>query len=51
MSLVAVVDGKATPLKWSAMDQRESRKGGGARRTGRRSQLNSKMREVCVVKG
>ena len=46
VALVVVVDGEATPLKWSAMDQRENRTGGGARRTGRRTQLDNKMREV-----
>lgn len=48
-----VVDGEATQLKWSTMDQREkvAHGRGGAcyhrnRRTGRRTQLNSKINEV-----
>jgi hypothetical protein len=54
VSLVMVVDGEATQLKWSTMDQREkaSHGRGGAcyhrnRRTGRRTQLNSEINEVC----
>lgn len=52
-----VVDGEATRLKWSVMDQRKleqdrSHRGRGRasyhgnRRTGRRTQLNSKTNEV-----
>ena len=50
-----VVDGEATQLKWSTMDQREkaSHGRGGAyhhrsRQTGRRTQLNSKINEVHI---
>ena len=53
VSLVMVVDGEATRLKWSTMDQREkaSQGRGGAyhhknRQTGRRTQLDSKIKEV-----
>ena len=49
VSLVVVVDGEATPLKWSAMDHREGRGGGATRKTGQRRLLNSKMKEVCPV--
>ena len=52
-----VVDGEATQLKWSAMDQRKQERekslygGRGAcyhanRRTGRRTQLDSKTKQV-----
>ena len=48
-----VVDGEATQLKWSTMDQREkaSQGRGGAyhhrnRKTGRRTQLDCKIKEV-----
>ena len=53
VSLVMVVDGEATQLKWSAMDQREKASHGrggacyhGNRRTGKRTQLDSKINEV-----
>ena len=55
MSLVIVVDGEATQLKWSTMDQREkvSQGRGGAyhhrnRQTGRRTLLDLKIKEVRV---
>lgn len=48
VSLVMVVDGEATPLKWSAMDQREGRRGGAMRRTGSRTQLATKVKEVLI---
>ena len=53
VTLVIVVDGKATPLKWTAMDQREGRastRGGCGRKTGRRTQLDNKMKEVKHIR-